>query len=73
MEICQQYLVAHEWDVERAINTALASNNDFSSQETNQRHTTNSIPPVTNDSVERFNPPTNNHVAFNASQNNGYL
>lgn len=46
METCRQYLVAHDWDVERAIETALTSDIDLPStpMDNNPRTTTDFFP-----------------------------
>ncbi|CAF0853207.1 unnamed protein product [Adineta ricciae] len=46
VETCRQYLAAHEWDVERAIETALISNSDLplTTHDDNERITTDPIP-----------------------------
>ena len=46
VETCRQYLAAHEWDVERAIETALVSNSDLPliTDDDDERITTDPIP-----------------------------
>ena len=45
METCRQYLTAHDWDVERAIETALISDSDLPiDTDDDNRLTTDRIP-----------------------------
>ena len=57
METCRQYLAAHEWDVERAIETALTSDIDSPSTPIDNHRTTTdffpSAPPEPESDVEQ--------------------
>ena len=64
METCRQYLAAHEWDVERAIETALISDIDPTpATDDNDRITTDyypSAPPMPEPDLDE--PPTERPV-----------
>ncbi len=75
METCRQYLAAHEWDVERAIETAIISDIDLpSTTNDNDRITTDhfpSAPPMPEPDLDEPNterPTTtiNNHNTTNS-------
>jgi hypothetical protein len=59
VETCRQYLAAHEWDVERAIETALISDIDLPSPiNDNDRITTDhfpSAPPMPEPDLDELN------------------
>jgi hypothetical protein len=72
VEICRQYLAAHEWDVERAIETALISDSDLPSttDDDNHRITTDFIPSAPPMPEPFLDEPTTERFLPNTTDNN---
>ncbi|UJR30964.1 hypothetical protein I4U23_018476 [Adineta vaga] len=79
VETCRQYLAAHDWDVERAIETALISNTDIpSALDVDERLSTDSIPsapPMPESFLDESTPrrPVSNTVTTNQNTENSIL
>ncbi len=71
VETCRQYLTAHEWDVERAIETALISDSDIplNTNEDN-RITTDQLPSAPPMPQPSLDEPTTRRPVLNTSTTN---
>ena len=68
METCRQYLTAHEWDVERAIETALISDVELASHMDDQpRYTTDFFPSAPSMPEPYSDEPSDTHPRTTAS------